>query len=423
MKIIRRVYRSLSDVKLALRLLACWMGLKKVSKRLSSQLCTRNRVLIVPCDPWSVVGSRGDQAMIIAAYQDAKSKYPNLPIEILADSHATDDVVRAMDMNSVVCWPPLLGDWFETCAANYKAVYILGADVTDGIYGWETAWNLLAMYDLFTRCGAKTRYLGFSFSRHPKWQIKWVMKFLKKNLPLPVRDPVSYERVKAFTLHRPIQLIADAAFCLQPTETPRIQEDVHWCENQKQQGQTVLAINIHPMFNDLGGNLEAWQKNFIQLLVTALQESAKLSLLFLPHDDRPRVSDIALLTQIYRALPPQYLNRIHLVETVYRADEIKALVGHCSALLAGRMHLSIAALGQGVPVFALVYQGKFEGLWQHFALSSKTLCEPCRILQEPASVQSDFQEFLAHLSALQTQIQSQLPTVLALSKSQFDQAL
>lgn len=396
-----------------------WRMLQRIASCISGDVSRRDCILIIPCDPTSVVGSRGDQAMILAVYQTAHEKYPDLPIDILVASHDTDEALRDMNLNPVVQWPPLLGDWFEAHIAHYRAVYILGADVTDGVYGWSTSMNLLAMYDLFSRVGTETCYLGFSFSTRPDPVMKHVFRHLKKNLPLLVRDPVSRDRVESFTSHRPVRLVADAAFCLKPDVSLRIQKDCTWCEGQHVQGRRILAVNIHPMFNDVGGDLERWRMCFIQTLLELLAHDANLSLLFLPHDDRPNISDLLLLKEIYEGLPREYASRLHFVETVYRADEIKALVGCCDALLAGRMHLSIAALGQGIPVFALVYQDKFEGLWQHFGLDSETLCDPREFLRSQSDVQKAILSFLDQLPVLREQIQNQLPNVLELSRSQF----
>ena len=47
---------------------------------------------------------------------------------------------------------------------------------------------------------------------------------------------------------------------------------------------------------------------------------------------------------------------------------MKGLVGLVDFAVTGRMHLAIAALGMEVPVVALAYQGKFDGMMQRFDL-------------------------------------------------------
>ena len=37
-------------------------------------------LVIVPCDPWSVGGSRGDEAMITGVIHQYRRRYPNIPI-------------------------------------------------------------------------------------------------------------------------------------------------------------------------------------------------------------------------------------------------------------------------------------------------------------------------------------------------------
>lgn len=414
------IRKKLSELRTAYRLFSAWKKLKVVAEASASQAKGTERVLIIPCDPWSVVGSRGDQAMILATCQSVHGKYPGTSIDVLCDSHATDAVVRELGLNPIVHWCPLMGDWFEKNASTYRAVYILGADVTDGVYGWITSMNLLAMYDLFTRAGVEARYLGFSFSTRPASVMRKVFSRLRDGLPLPVRDPVSFERVKSFTRHRPVNLIADAAFCLQPCNSRRIERDVAWCNAERERGRKVLALNVHPMFNDVGGSFDEWKRCFIEVMCGLLERDERIALMFLPHDDRPNVSDVALLTEVFKQMHRRFSDRIHLVETVYRADEIKAIVGRCDALLAGRMHLSIAALGQCVPVFAFVYQGKFEGLWRHFDLTDETLCEPRDFVRKTDEVKERLSTFIDRLPAVRDMIKSRLPTVMALSQSQFE---
>ena len=368
------------------------------------------RVLIIPCDPWGVVGSRGDQAMVLSV----KHNCEGYEIDILTDSHESDNACREIGLNPLTEWSMPFDVWMKDNVGNYKEVYILGADVTDGVYGWPTAMKLLMFYDCFSRLGVKTRYLGFSWSETPSLWMHLVFPILKQQLPLPVRDPVSYERVARFTRHRPLVQVADAAFQLKPNSTSRAQKWIDWCLGQKSAGRRVVAINIHQMFNDAETKSADWEKAFSRSLEEVSKKHQDIVYLLVPHDNRPNVSDLEILKRINSMLPNSTL-----IDVVMNADEIKAVLGVCDALIAGRMHISIAALGQAVPVLGLVYQGKFEGLWQLFELPVSSLLEPRIFLADSQSATRVVDLFVGNIGMLSARIKRRLPAVMALSAKNF----
>ena len=77
------------------------------------------------------------------------------------------------------------------------------------------------------------------------------------------------------------------------------------------------------------------------------------------------------------------------------------------------MHLAIAALGMEVPVMAATYQGKFEGLFQHFGINGEFLLSPQEFLSDV--VEDKFSYFLTQIPKLKAQISATLPKVLTLS--------
>lgn len=401
-----RLLSFMSNVRGCLRSVWVWCRTERVV--IVGQ--TDSRILIIPCDPWEVVGSRGDQAMIIAVMQHCG----DAEIDILTDSHETDAACRELGLNPLAEWGMPLDVWMKGNSWKYKEVYILGADVTDGVYGWPTAMKLLMFYDWFSRLGVKTHYLGFSWSKTPSPWMHLVFPLLKRQLPLPVRDPVSYERVARFTRHRPLVQVADAAFQLIPNSTPRVQKWIDWCRGQKSSGHRVFAINVHQMFNDAETKSADWEKAFSMCLEEVAKRHLNITYLLVPHDNRPRVSDLEILKRINSILPNSTL-----IDVVMNADEIKAVLGSCDALIAGRMHISIAAFGQGIPVLGLVYQGKFEGLWQLFELPRSSLLEPRMFLQDSQEAIKALDRFVDSMGSLALNIKKRLPAVMALSAKNF----
>lgn len=436
-----RLIEWLKTERLWLRMKSQWLR----GRRLASQLQRRRsetekgaKALIIPCDPWSVVGSRGDQAMMIACIQRIRAANPYRVIDVMTDSHATDEECRALGLNPIADWNVPLDVWFAAHAAEYAEVYILGADVTDGVYGWTVAWKLLAYYDLFwifchrdrvgpdesgsdsraemERCKCRVHYLGFSWSKTPSPMMKRVLHFLTPDLPLPVRDPVSYRRLEQFTRHRPLVQVADAAFCLKPKETPRAAHHRAWVDAQHAAGKRVIVLNVHTMFNDAETKSAHWEESFADALQRVQTSFPEVQFLFVPHDNRPRVSDHAILKRLYDKFDSK---RAYFVDEVMNADEIKALLGACDGLIAGRMHISIAALGQGVPVLGLVYQGKFEGLWEYFGLDNETLIEPRLFVTDCDAAARKVCSFVGALTGIRKQILASVARVKDLARRNF----
>ena len=107
-----------------------------------------------------------------------------------------------------------------------------------------------------------------------------------------------------------------------------------------------------------------------------------------------------------------------------RFGESKAVVGACDGLVAGRMHISIAALSQGVPVLGLAYQGKFEGLWRHCGLDAATTClKPELFVTDPAVARAQVETFLAALLTLRETLRAHLPEVLRLARLNYERGV
>ena len=409
-----KLKKIIRDYRIYFRLRREWLRARKMSLAAKG-----SRVLIVPCDPWGVVGSRGDQAMVLSAIQHVKEVAPSAGIDILTDSHKTDDALKKIGLNPIAEWNEPFAEWIASSASRYGNVYIVGADVTDGVYGIMAAMKMVMFYDIFSKAGAEVRYLGFSWSESPHRLMKCVLGRLTPGLPLPVRDPISLKRLEIFTAHRPLVQVADVAFMLKPRMTSRAKEIIGWCEEERSRGRTVVALNVHPMFNDVDSREAAWCKTFVRVISSALDSHPEVSLLFVPHDNRPTVSDEKVLSRLFIGLTAEHQSRCRLVKEVMDADEIKAVLGSVDGMIAGRMHISIAAFGQGVPVLGLVYQGKFEGLWDLLKLPVDTMLSPKKFLDNPNDATLRIVGFIESLASYRARVSESLPSVLELSAQNF----
>lgn len=349
-----------------LRLNLSWLVLRWLAPLLRWRGAEPSLVL-VPCDPWTVIGSRGDEAMIYAVLQNYRKRYPNGRITVVtanASAANSEDCQRMkLDFNLayVHAWRPRLQVWNVLKAirrVRATEVFVLGADCMDGHYLPYTSMILFAVADIACRLGLKTRLTGFSWNEHPHPRAVAAAKKTTAALEILIRDPDSFDRVKSILPRA--RLVADTAFCLEPQFTDRVRAVLAQMETDRKAGRYILGVNLNPML-----------KVNVASVAQALNAQSNISVYLIPHDYRSG-GDLVELGK----LDPLLMVPHRLLADIYSAAELKALTSGLDALFTSRMHLGIAALGMGKPIAAFVYQGKFSGLFEHFCLTKDLLVDP-----------------------------------------------
>ncbi|NEO55541.1 MAG: hypothetical protein F6K54_22190 [Okeania sp. SIO3B5] len=169
--------------------------------------------------------------------------------------------------------------------------------------------------------------------------------------------------------------------------------------------------------------------DLVQVLADTLtklhKDNEQLSFIFLPHDSRivNGINDDILSKKIMENLPDEVASSFVKIPFPCLAREIKAIVKHIDCVLTGRMHLGIACLGQGTPIACITYQGKFEGLYQHFNLEPLFI-EPKKLF---VPNQNELVELVHKLiyqrQSLHEQVISKLDGVKELSRANFTSIL
>jgi len=309
---------------------------------------------------------------------------------------------------------------FLQLAGQYSHIYCVGADVMDGFYSELVTLNLLDIVNMAQLSGAQTRIIGFSFNDKPRASAVAGLGQLPPTVDLLCRDVVSKNRLEQ-QISRPVELVADAAFLLVPTtDSPLVIAARQWIAQAKAEEQpTLVGLNICSTLVNLEAGLSAedFAERYAQAFVRVAEQYPQMRLLLIPHDTRGDVSDVSLLQQFYQNLPATLQERTYSISGEVTAPEAKALCAGLDLVVAGRMHLAIAALGQATPVLGITYQGKFSGLFQHFELEQMTL-SPQRSAE--VSVFSDkILEQLARRNAIREQLDEVLPDVRALAQRNF----
>jgi polysaccharide pyruvyl transferase WcaK-like protein len=344
-----------------------------------------SRLFIIPADPRTPFGSRGDDAMMQSIVRTLRSRRADLSVWM---STVSDVVVDAAEPMQAVPEASTLAGFVEAIRRSRPdALVVIGADVMDGHYGpLFTARRLLAA-DLMAREGVPTVITGFSFNDEPHPLLARLFDVLDKRVAVHVRDPLSLRRFNAFS-SRPATLVADVAFLLEPDDaSPRVGAITEWIAERRRAGERVFGLNLHPA---LGDNVSNDLARAAAEAISSISSRERVAWLLLAHDFRTRRRCGDTLAEIERLARGRLGVRLLRPTDELSARELKAIVAKLDGVVSGRMHLAIAALGQGTPVSCVTYQGKFEGLFEHFGLPSSLLTDPRQALRAGAL------EFLLH---------------------------
>jgi polysaccharide pyruvyl transferase WcaK-like protein len=378
------------------------------------------RLVVLPSDPWSIHRSRGDEAMIEAAVGEMKRAYPDLETYIVTATSAASTDVRAMGFKPLQLWRQPFS--YETVAQELSLTrpdfgLVLGADVLDGYYSPVDAARMLLVADLMAAFGARVSVLGFSFNSRPAKALREVFRLIDQAVVLNLRDTISLRRFNEFSRKR-ARLVADAAFMLTPrSDTPTVEEIAAVIAAQREQGRKVFVFNLHPML--FKKPEPAKLRQMIERAAGAMEHLSRqhdASWLLLAHDYRPEIADDNCLRPLAERLRGTLGEQVHHVRQPLSAGEIKAVVGLVDGVITGRMHLAIAALGQGTPVAAITYQDKFQGLFAHFGVGESLLLSPAQLLARD-TFEKFLLRFLGAYESAGEQVRQRLPDVMDLSRA------
>lgn len=377
------------------------------------------RLLVLPSDPGTLIGARGDEAMIQAVVHHLRCTAPELQVAVVTASAEASAAAAAMGFTPLQVWDGSYSlSALLDAAAKFKPdrAVVVGADIMDGYYGPLTPSLQLAIADLLSLHGVRTSVLGFSFNATPHRWLRRAFNRVGPRLALNVRDPISFERFARFT-RATAQLVADVAFLLPPdSQAAGVAAVTQWIQQRRASGDLVLGFNLHPML--IKGATAAQVEMLVVATAQAMIRISSLrpvSWLLLAHDYRGALGDDTCLEPLFLRLASSAVSqRVHRVTGARSAAELKALTGLTDGILTGRMHLAIASLGMGVPVLGFSYQDKFEGLFRHFGLSRSLLLSAAQVA-DVEYLERAITGFIDELDSLRSRVATHLPDVKAAS--------
>lgn len=146
-------------------------------------------LMLFPCDSGSVIGSRGDEAMVYAILDDFLRRRPDGRIVVVTTSLSFADSPDGRRLRTdfaprlaVLHTPGGLMNFLGLLLSERPAeVYALGVNCMDGHYSPFTSVNLLGVCDLATRLSIPSALTSFSWNEHPHAAV----------VRLPLRDAAS----------------------------------------------------------------------------------------------------------------------------------------------------------------------------------------------------------------------------------------
>lgn len=415
--------------KIILRQKIQWRLIRAYNKLISPYKSASHNIVIIPCDLEYIGGSRGDEAMIMGTIDYYKDKNADSIIYIACFNDNGKTYVNNLGIKNVRpldlsgCAYNIYKSYKRIVSITPSGVAILGADCMDGYYSDYTSIYLLALHDILSSIsGCKSNLLGFSFNEKANPIVVKAFRRLSDNTEISIRDNVSLKRFVSKT-NKKANLTTDVAFLLKPTVNFEGYVQLqNWINKKKKEDIRFIGFNFHPMLKSYSSEMEMKDDAIIvaKNLEYILKENLDIYIVLIPHDNRYRISDTLMLDYIYEFLKRNGVsNRVYYDTNVYHANQIKGLVGLLDGMVTSRMHLAIACLGQGVPVMSASYQGKFEGLFEHFGLSKYYILDSSKFLSNDFN--RVFSIFYNELDSLKVRINNAIGMVLEMSRKNFKQ--
>ena len=383
---------------------------------------TRRVVVLAPS--WK--GSLGDEA-VIKASTDHLTSVLGYEVDLLTFDQGLA-YPEAEAISGYVNIPDYFrhGGWRERIKLanrlrNYEQFFLLGTDSLDGGYSEWQSLGLLTLAEQAATSGMPTSVVGFSVREEPKPSCTEALQRVAahERARLCIRDLVSKDRLDGMV--RRLAVTADPAFLLRPDSAGDAAAEVlRWIDAQRASGHFIIGLNLSAHVIECVGSDAAprLQGSILEALAAAGRSIGKpVAVILVPHDLRRRYDDVAFC----ESLLPEISGSGEIPAIVFRppltAAAAKAVIGHTDFVFSGRMHLAIAALGMCVPVACISYQGKFEGLYQHFGL------EPLTISPADACDAGKLSRFLTgailDCARLKSSIEAALPGVTELARANF----
>ena len=213
----------------------------------------------------------------------------------------------------------------------------------------------------------KVHIINTSWGDSPsKASINFLKSVVKDpNFQIYMRDKYSHELIqKDITFHNTPILTADLAFICEKNQNNKVNKLEDWMNNSQ---KPIIGINTHNDFKEYNTLVKNELRKFI------VNNKDKYRYLFVPHDSRKKeYEDLKKLHGSCRDINGYTTNYLDPEYEKYVTSKLYLVI-------AGRMHLSILTIPNGIPSIAISYNGlKAKGSFEHFNIDD-LIIEPKNI--------------------------------------------
>lgn len=193
--------------------------------------------------------------------------------------------------------------------------------------------------------------------------------FFNKCSYLSVREEFSYKYMRDIGIKKPIDIVADTAFLLEPEFT---NENEYRKNNRK-----LIGVAVSKLATEYGfkyGNETDPYVGFIKYMAQVIDwmiNDLEAEVVLIPHVVQVKRDDFETANDIMKYV--QNKDAVSIVSKDTNARQLKGIIASCDLLIASRMHAIIAGLSTNVPVIGIAYSHKARGLFK--AVNLKTIVD------------------------------------------------
>lgn len=183
-----------------------------------------------------------------------------------------------------------------------------------------------------------------------------------------------------------VRFCPDVAFCLEAIQPAK--EDIE-PPLVRDRIPCLIGLNVSGLLY-MGGytrdnmfGLKFDYPEFVHRLTAALLDRPGVHVLLVPHVfGEDSETDQSACREVWKSVPMDNKDRVHLITGLYDQNEIKGMIGKCDFMIASRMHACIAALSQGIPSVGVAYSRKFIGVFESAGVGDLVLDATSATLEE-----------------------------------------
>ncbi len=238
---------------------------------------------------------------------------------------------------------------FEPYLKRARAVLAIGGDNFSLDYNLPT--RQFAVGDTAREAGKPFVLWGASvgpFDRNPEFE-KHAIEQLKRAALICIREPETQDYLASRGVADNVRKVADPAFVMAPREPDDVPSQLAALLRDG-----PVGVNLSTLAGGFSGRTAEWL-DVATACVRALRKALDRPIVLVPHVIVPEADDHAFLSKIGG-------DDIPVLPRNWGARELKWAIAQCSVFAGARMHATIAAFSQGVPVLSLGYSAKARGL-------------------------------------------------------------